>query len=92
MQRSMIRGLSTTGKSPGQLLFFWVLTTVASVWVIGAPIGAPGEPQRIGPESIECPECGNIARRQLNGSYECTNNPNHISWVQPDGSYKVGSG
>ena len=58
MQRSMICGLSTTGRSPGQLLFFWALTTVASVWVIGGPIGVPGDPQRIALSQLNAQNAG----------------------------------
>jgi len=90
MQRSMIGGQPAGGRSPGHRVFFWVLMVVASVWVIGAPIGPPGEPRRPR-RSIKCPACGEIARRQNDGSYVCTSNSSHISWIQPDGSIKLGA-
>lgn len=51
-------------------------------------IGLPGDPSSDNPQTIKCPCCDNLARRQLNGLYQCTRNRMHIL-TKRDGSYAL---
>jgi hypothetical protein len=77
MPRCMPRGLSATGRRPARLPSIWVLMAIGAAWTFGAPIGLPGEPSSNNPESILCPECGEVANRRVNDTYKCDNN--HVS-------------
>ena len=73
------------------LLASWLLITINSVWTYGPPMGLPGEPGSAGrgPETIYCPKCRNLAKRQLDDSYKCTKDSRHVSKALPDGTYEL---
>jgi hypothetical protein len=80
-------GSPATGPRHGGSLLFWSLLAISSAWIYGAPYNTPGDPENGESEIIECPQCGDRARRQLNGLYLCRRHHNHLSKRRPDGSY-----
>lgn len=73
MSDSAMPGPSATRRRRAGLLRFLLLMTVCCVGVQGPGRGAPGVPANSGPPVIRCPcpDCNELAERQLDGSYEC---------------------
>jgi hypothetical protein len=67
------------------LLRSLLLITISSAYIVGPGVGMPGESGRR-PDSVRCPECGGMAKRQLNNKYKCLDHPGHVLKMKPDGS------